>query len=425
MGKRAVSAQNKRLRKKFARLRGVYDAAVARILMKIKRNPGAMEDFYEGQDVAQSLRAEKIRSDNPTLFKEETLQMNDGSTFIWLYGDFQQLVIYFVETCPAFREAVAESLAKHPCSSSQPWHIVKYSDEIVPGNPMRQENERKVWGFYSTFREFGKARISQTRFWIPIAVLRSYVALRVRGGLSCVTRVILRGWFIGPLGWSTGGVVVTLHGTPTLLFAILSNLLGDEEALTRMTSTKGASGLVPCILCLNCVCKGNDVDNLVNLDTDDYLVDISCADIKKFDRASDTTVWEKVDVSQNLRVGNPEFVKRERAMGLTWNRHGLLADKELRPHVKIASIWTYDPTHNCYANGLGHAEIYQFLQCLKLHTVSCESIQDLMVGWKWPAFHKTSTTRAQAVFNKGRESSEERRFKGTASEILLVYPILR
>ena len=114
MGKRAASAQNKRLRKKFAHLRGVSDAAVARILMKIKRNPGIMEDLYEGQDVAQSLRAEKIRSDNPTLFKEETLQMNDGSTFIWLYGDFQQLVIYFVETCPAFRATVAESLAKHP-----------------------------------------------------------------------------------------------------------------------------------------------------------------------------------------------------------------------------------------------------------------------------------------------------------------------
>ena len=92
---------------------------------------------------------------------------------------------------------------------------------------MRQENERKFWAFYSTFREIGKARISQTRFWIPIAVLRTWVAIRVRGGLSCATRVILRGWFIGPLGWSNGGVVVNLHGAPTLLFAILSNLLGD------------------------------------------------------------------------------------------------------------------------------------------------------------------------------------------------------
>ena len=78
MGKRAASAQNKRLRNAFAVSRGVSDAAVARILMKIKRNPGIMEDLYEGQDVAQSLRAEKIRSDNPTLLKEETLQMNNG-----------------------------------------------------------------------------------------------------------------------------------------------------------------------------------------------------------------------------------------------------------------------------------------------------------------------------------------------------------
>ena len=77
MGKRAAG-QDKRLRNSFAGLRGVSDAAVARILMKIKRNPGVMEDIYEGQDVAQSLRAEKIRSDNPTLLKEETLQMNNG-----------------------------------------------------------------------------------------------------------------------------------------------------------------------------------------------------------------------------------------------------------------------------------------------------------------------------------------------------------
>ena len=159
--------------------------------------------------------------------------MEDGSTFTWLYGNFQQLVVYFVETCPAFREAVAESLARHACSPTQPWHIVLYSDEVVPGNPMRQENERKSWDFYATFREFGKARLSQTRFWLPIAVLRSSIAHRVRGGLSCVTRVMLRGWFIGPLGWSNGGVVVNLHGAPTLLFHVRAS----QSAAAAATST--------------------------------------------------------------------------------------------------------------------------------------------------------------------------------------------
>ena len=76
MGKRAASAQNKRLRNAFARLRGVSDAAVARILMKIKRNPGLMEDFYEGQDVAQILRAEKIRSDRGDTADERRLNFH-------------------------------------------------------------------------------------------------------------------------------------------------------------------------------------------------------------------------------------------------------------------------------------------------------------------------------------------------------------
>ena len=224
-------------------------------------------------------------------------------------------------------------------SSSRPWRLVFYLDEVTPGNPMKQENSRKIWGIYLTFRELGKARLSQTKFWLPMACLRTIICKETLHGLTSVVRLLLRSLFVGPEGWSTAGVLVGLD-EPRILFAVLGNLLGDEAALNRVCSSKGAGGIVPCVICKNVVALQEN--SLVQHSAEGYVVDISCADITKFDHASDKELYDKHDMLNELTViATPgEFKQIEQSMGIAFNPAGVLADLELRPHVPLGSVWT-------------------------------------------------------------------------------------
>ena len=435
MGKKAAASQ-KRLRSTFGGIRGVADSALAKVLLRVKREPSLLEDVPDSvRKVTDAMGIRKMIKDTPHLFQQLVLPMKDGEDFNFLYANLQNLFLYLVDVAPAFKQCVVETLARHPAGSAAPWHMVFYLDEVTPGNPMRPDNARKVWGFYVTFREFAKSRLSQTRFWLPLGALRTHTAREVEGGLSNVVRLLLRSIFLGPTGWSTVGVPVPLEGGKVvLLHAELSNILGDEAALSKAVCTKGAGGVVPCILCKNCVCKENDENPGGGLATfgAGYVVDISEKNAALFDRASDADIEEKHDLLRELdRLGTTkgEFEKVEKALGLTYNPLGLLSDMELRPFVRVASSWTYDPTHVCFCSGIAHREIDEFLRCLKLHQVGFASLAELMTAsWHWPRFKQSKVTNRQVqdVFSDARqESFNNNGFKASGSEILVIYPILR
>jgi hypothetical protein len=292
---------------------------------------------------------------------------------------------------------------------------------------MKQENSRKIWGVYVTFRELGKARLSQTKFWLPMACLRTTLCKETLHGLTSVVRLLLRSLFLGPEGWGTAGVLVDLD-EPRILFTVLGNLLGDEAALNRVCSSKGAGGIVPCVICKNVVALNED--SLVDHSSDGYIVDISCGDNTKFDHVSDKELYDKHDMLNELSsTATPgEFKQIEQAMGIAFNPVGVLSDRELRPHVRLASVWTYDPMHICFANGICHFEMTTFLHCLRQHSVHFSSISQLMKGWAWAKCRQKRANEqlARAVFSPSREKSFlNTTFKATGSEILMVYPILR
>ena len=44
-----------------------------------------------------------------------------------------------------FTYMIITKLRRHPCTRERPWHVILYSDEVVPGNALANENLRKVW----------------------------------------------------------------------------------------------------------------------------------------------------------------------------------------------------------------------------------------------------------------------------------------
>ena len=79
-----------------------------------------------------------------------------------------------------------------------------------------------------------------------VAVARSSMLEKVAGGLSTAVRFLLRALVVDA-GSFTEGIVLPLDTGPTLLFARFRNHLGDEAALSRGLSIKGAAGIKPCL----------------------------------------------------------------------------------------------------------------------------------------------------------------------------------
>jgi len=50
--------------------------------------------------------------------------------------------------------------AARPPSPTSPWHIVLYTDEVLPGNELAYKNARKLWAVYWSILEFGNATLA-------------------------------------------------------------------------------------------------------------------------------------------------------------------------------------------------------------------------------------------------------------------------
>ena len=75
---------------------------------------------------------------------------------------------YAANKCSGFA-ALLDRAAQH----KQPWHIVLYADEVLPGNQLAHKAARKTWCWYWTIIEFGPAALSdEDRFGLKACLLR-------------------------------------------------------------------------------------------------------------------------------------------------------------------------------------------------------------------------------------------------------------
>ena len=64
----------------------------------------------------------------------------------------------------AFSTMVARAIARVKPTMEQPWHIVLYLDEVLPGNALSHTQNRKLWACYWTIAEFGGVALSHEVF---------------------------------------------------------------------------------------------------------------------------------------------------------------------------------------------------------------------------------------------------------------------
>ena len=153
------------------------------------------------------------------------------------------------------------------------------------GHTTNESSSASTWHSYNS----GMLHSGPSVDGSPLGIIRSTVFHKVDGGVSCALRMLLRAMLLQDGGNFVDGVVLHLDAGPPMFFAQFRSHLGDEAALSRGLSCKGASGMRPCIRCANLLKKGSNV-------TCPGVVEIDCFDEEKLVANTDAEVFRQFDL---------------------------------------------------------------------------------------------------------------------------------
>lgn len=206
-------AESKRQRvDRIAGIGGVSNNALLRIFERIREEPSLLEEVRTRRDI------DDRSGDYEGLCATLALPMHEGGPFLWKIASPQRLVQYCVRSTFGISEAWRAQLQRNPSTQRQPWRMIIFTDEVVPGSVLAPDPQRKVYAWYFSFMEFGAPMLRKTASWFTIGTLRSAIVKNVEGGLSCVGKLLLHSIFLGDESFSDVGVPLQVPSGEPLLF---------------------------------------------------------------------------------------------------------------------------------------------------------------------------------------------------------------
>ena len=337
---------------------------------------------------------------------------------------FGKTLEMMIATYPFFRDMLLDLWKAKPCTKSDPYSLMIYGDELVPGNVLHMDTTRKVFGCQCCIKDFGPHWYKRNAAWIPLFCMRHNMAARIPGGMSYIMRMYLR-HLLFEEGVRDRGIVLNLqtdHGSHVVLYFQISNLIADGDALRMLTNWKGAKGKLPCLCCLNVL----GTENIAS--EPEGFVDLHCSDKSLFVAATNEDWWGRADALeiQVAVLNKSAFKKLEIASGLKYNPKGILWDKDLRRHFGPIDVCTYDAMHTMLVDGLGQAEISCALQFLSSLGESWDSIDQMMhADWKMCHLHKKELKGLRDAFSAKREEMFKKNytFHSDASSLISIFPV--
>ena len=126
-----------------------------------------------------------------------------------------------------------------------PLRLVLYADEMIPGNPFRPDQGRKLMCIYWTFVDWPGWMLTRSFAWPCFSILRSSVIKELTGGMSYLARVILHHFFPSTGDSLERGLVLKdPNGEPYLVKAMFAGWLCDLAGHKEILNWK--AGLVTC-----------------------------------------------------------------------------------------------------------------------------------------------------------------------------------
>ena len=94
-------------------------------------------------------------------FDKELTGASESTLKVTLVNPVSLLVYLLLENNMALQQIFRERLKLHPCTPSTKWNLIMYYDEVILGNVLRHQNDRKLCLFYFSYLEFGQALLSK------------------------------------------------------------------------------------------------------------------------------------------------------------------------------------------------------------------------------------------------------------------------
>ena len=322
-----------------------------------------------------------------------------------------------------FHTALNHALANNPCSHDNPWRLVIYSDEVVPGNVLSTHNNRKVWCMYWSLLELHH-HLSDELAWFPIVTEPTMRVKKVAAGISQLFAKVIKFFFgsgDGSHDFRAGIKLVGPDGNSVRLFLVLSMVLQDGAAQKLVWSCKGDAGTRPCMLCLDLVAPSSNLPHASNRLASDLL-------------KSDLLLATNADIRHSLArlkafkltetVG--DFKLRQQAHGFTLQEHCLLCDESLEDIVYPVDQYCHDWMHGLLASGVFNVICFLVLAHLaSLRTNNWSVLRDYVMKWHWPRSKRVSPENSDWFEDiKVKTYTKAKQFKCSASEALSLLPVL-
>ena len=307
----------------------------------------------------------------------------------------------------SFTKLIQEMHAIQPSSHDQPWDLILYADEIIPGNVLGRA-ERKTWCVYTSFLQF-KHHLCHEEAWLTIACERSNWVSSLEAGVSQMVRAILRSIFQNDF---VQPAILLKHPTgDTKLHFRLSMVLADGAAHKQIWGSKGDAGTKFCILCANI--KSTDPP------------------ILKHDQLVLTTDQEVVQSYQKLHTRQAMTTKKDfemwqQATGWTYSKEALLLDSSLLEArvLKPVSQFCHDYMHGIL-QGTAPVVLYHCLCAINEHIDVWQFLEGYFPFWNYPK--AWNANHVASLFSKKRVTNHKNnaKFSCQASECLALFAIVR
>ena len=405
----------------------VGSSTLARIVKQVRDNPALLDDIRSRRDVDDAMR-DVLQAISCKL----TLRTVHGGTYEWVIASLPKLLKYLIEKSEPLSRFMCSAFAARVPTPASPWRLVLAEDELTPGMLLRQDNKRKTLAHYVSFLEFGPKARKHTSAWFPLAFLRSSEIKNILGATGAVQRALLRHLFVDGDNVRTVGMVLPIGPakSPALVFVTIGRSVTDELGEKNLWSTRGSSATLPCFKCKNVSATGDKA--LVSFAASDYIVDISCPHVEKFDQCTGEDIFDKCDILSELRprLNNTEFVKAQQRLGFTYNPYGPLWDVQLRGIVDPIVVNTMDASHSLFCSGVAQKELSFLFLALARHNIGFDTFRNFADA-DGRTCHALGGPRSsnilKAAFSEARQSyfMKNKEFPGSAVDMIAVLPIIR
>ena len=295
--------------------------------------------------------------------------------------------------------------------------IVLFIDEFRPGNVLRPDSGRATNNIFWTFAEFPQWLLRRADAWFTFGCIRSKIAGQIPGCVSGLMKHVLLTFFAesGP-SFETGVTIV--NGSEAMLVrAVFGGFLGDEKGLKEAFASKGPGGTKPCLSCKNIV-------QFLDVSQDPYLCDIATLP-DRFDSATDGDIWAIAAKLSTTASGGTraDLERQEQSFGLNYEPCGIMFDDRCRRHVKPVTGWLRDYLHVFLVSGIANI-VQQAVVALRTAGIPSSLITDYFALFNLPRSHGKVNDDWFTTKRLGNPSADKDGWRGFASELLLIVPIL-